>query len=498
LGRLVTATDFPREIVEASPPRRALRVVMFVYNDVTRDSRVLREAATLVAAGHRVTIMGRHGPDEREITRHERDGFDIVLVPIPHRWRTWVYRYRRPWRMYGLVRRRFFHHLLRGPAGWVRAVAFLGVAILVAIASLVRLPFIAISGGFNPPKHDSTIDWLIRWRFGVLGWNRAAAAESPKADVYHGHDLTALPAAIHARSRQGGLVVYDSHESFMDSGTNVNRSRWGKAILGWFERRQARQATALVTVNRSLGEILGKKFGIPRVVVVYNTPARWEAPAERPNLLREATGLPADAPIALYHGAFFLHRGLEELAAALLEPGLERVHAVYLGYGSREGWLRELADDPKYGGRIHVVPAVPPAVLPLWVASADVGVMPIQASTLNHRLSSPNKLFESLATGLPVVVSDFVEMRRIVLDDPDGPLGAVCDPADPASVAKAIRSILDLGQDERDALRARCLRAAHERWNWETESARLVALYVSLALEVAGSGAAEPASAAAR
>jgi glycosyltransferase involved in cell wall biosynthesis len=473
---------------------RSLRVVMFVYNDVTRDSRVLREAATLVAAGHRLTIMGRHGPDEREITHHERDGFDIILVPIPHRWRTWVYRYRRPWRMYGLVRRRFLHHLGRGPAGWVRSVAFIGVAILVAIASLVRLPFMAISGGLHPTKHDSTIDWLIRWQWGILGWNRAAAAVAPAADVYHGHDLTALPAAVRAQARTGGLVVYDSHESFMDSGTNVNRSWWGKAILRWFERRQARRATALVTVNRSLGEILGERFGIDRVVVVYNTPARWEAPADRPDLIRQATGVPVDAPIALYHGAFFLHRGLEELAAAILEPGLEHVHAVYLGYGTREAWLREIATDPAYGGRIHVLEAVPPAVLPLWVASADVGVMPIQASTLNHRLSSPNKLFESLATGLPVVVSDFREMRRIVLDDPDGPLGAVCDPADPASVAAAIRSILELGDDDRAALRARCLRAAHERWNWETESARLVALYDSLALETAASGTDAPAA----
>lgn len=468
--------------------RTSLRVVMFVYNDVTRDSRVLREAATLVGAGHRVTIMGRHGPDEREITQHERDGFDVVLVPIPHRWRTWVYRYRRPWRMYGLVRRRFLHHLGRGPAGWVRSVAFLGVAILVAVASLIRLPFIAISGGFNPPRHDSTIDWLIRWRYGVLGWNRDAAAAAPRADVYHGHDLTALPAAVRAQSRHGGLLVYDSHESFMDSGTNVHRSWWGKAILRWFERRQARHATALVTVNRSLGEILGPRFGIERVLVLYNTPARWEAPAVRPDLIREATGLPADAPIALYHGAFFLHRGLEELAAAILEPGMERVHAVYLGYGSQEAALREMAEDPAYRGRIHVLEAVPPAILPFWVASADVGVMPIQASTLNHRLSSPNKLFESLATGLPVVVSDFREMRRIVLDDPDGPLGAVCDPADPASVAAAIRSILDLAPAERDALRARCLRAAHERWNWETESARLVALYDALAAETAAAG----------
>jgi len=481
----MTSTDRAEPASTADGARRSLRVVMFVYNDVTRDSRVLREAATLVEAGHRVTIMGRHGPDERAITRQQRDGFDIVLVPIPHKWRTWVYRYRRPWRMYGLIRRRFLHHLMRGPAGWIRSVAFLGVAILVAIASLVRLPFMAISGGLHPVKHDSTIDWLIRWRFGVLGWNNAAAAAAPAADVYHGHDLTALPAAVRAKRLHGGLLVYDSHESFMDSGTNVNRTRWGKAILRLFERRQARHATALVTVNRSLGEILGPRFRIKRVVVVYNTPARWEAPAERPSLIRDATGLPADAPIALYHGAFFLHRGLEELAAALLQPGMERVHAVYLGYGSQEPVLQEMATDPRYGGRIHVLAAVPPAVLPLWVASADVGVMPIQASTLNHRLSSPNKLFESLATGLPVVVSDFLEMRRIVLDDPDGPLGAVCDPADPASVATAILSILDLDPAERDALRARCLRAAHERWNWETESARLVALYDSLAVEAA-------------
>lgn len=482
----MTAVNRPREMVETPDSGRSLRVVMFVYNDVTRDSRVLREAATLVAAGHRVTIMGRHGPDEREITHHERVGFDIVLVPIPHKWRTWVFRYRRPWRMYGLVRRRFLHHLMHGPAGWVRSVAFLGVAILVAVASLVRLPFMAVSGGLHPTKHDSTIDWLIRWRFGVLGWNNAAAAAAPLADVYHGHDLTALPAAVRAQRLHGGLLVYDSHESFMDSGTNVNRSKWGKAVLRWFERRQARHATALVTVNRSLGEILGPRFGIKRVVVVYNTPARWAAPEERPNLIRDATSLPADTPIALYHGAFFLHRGLEELAASLLEPGMERVHAVYLGYGSQESVLREMAQDPGFGGRIHVLEGVPPAVLPLWVASADVGVMPIQASTLNHRLSSPNKLFESLATGLPVVVSDFLEMRRIVLDDPDGPLGAVCDPADPASVARAIRSILDLSPSERDALRARCLRAAHERWNWETESAHLVELYDSLARELAG------------
>ena len=215
-------------------------------------------------------------------------------------------------------------------------------------------------------------------------------------------------------------------------------------------------------------------------MIVHNCPARWDPPVPRPDLIRAATGIPAEAPIALYHGGFSAHRGLEELAAAILRPGLERVHAVYLGYGSRRATLDSMARDPRYGGRLHVIDAVPPEVLLPWVASADVGVMPIQPSTRNHRMSTPNKLFEGLAAGLPVVVSDFPEMHRIVLDDPDGPLGAVCCPEDPEDVARAIQVVLDLPESAREELRARCLRAAHERWNWETEISGLVQLYRDL------------------
>ena len=79
------------ESAATSPTTPALRVVMFVYNDVSRDSRVLREAKSLADAGHRVTVIGRpKSPDERQITRHTRDGFEIALVPMPHEWRTLV------------------------------------------------------------------------------------------------------------------------------------------------------------------------------------------------------------------------------------------------------------------------------------------------------------------------------------------------------------------------------------------------------------------------
>src|SRR5207245_8665340 len=91
-----------------------------------------------------------------------------------------------------------------------------------------------------------------------------------------------------------------------------------------------------------------------------------------------------------------------------------------------------------------------------------------------------NKLFESLAAGIPIVTSDFPERRRIVLDDPDGPLGEVCDPTNPRDIGRAIAKIISLSPADMADLRRRCLKGAHERSTWVSESARLVALYGDL------------------
>jgi glycosyltransferase involved in cell wall biosynthesis len=250
-----------------------------------------------------------------------------------------------------------------------------------------------------------------------------------------------------------------------------------------FERRLARRAVALVTVNTTLEGILRTRLGFTRSIVVHNSPPRWTPPAVAPNLLRERLNLPPEARVALYHGGLAEVRGLRQLVDAVLLPGMDDAHLVFLGYGPLRDELLARAAEPASRGRIHVLDAVPPDELADWVGSADVGLMPNQPVSANERLSTPNKLFESMAVGLPVVSSDFPERRRIILDDPAGPLGAVCDPTSPAAIAAAIRSILDRPPAERAALRARILRAAHERWNWETESARLVALYEELAAE---------------
>ena len=118
----------------------------------------------------------------------------------------------------------------------------------------------------------------------------------------------------------------------------------------------------------------------------------------------------------------------------------------------------------------------PDALLP-WTASADILVMAIQPTTLNHRLTTPQKLFEALAAGVPVVASDLPGMAGVVTATGCGEL---CDPLSPASIAGAIRSILGRSPAERDALRARVLAAAHETYNWESQLVVLRELYAQL------------------
>jgi glycosyltransferase involved in cell wall biosynthesis len=90
----------------------------------------------------------------------------------------------------------------------------------------------------------------------------------------------------------------------------------------------------------------------------------------------------------------------------------------------------------------------------------------VPANSINQRLSTPNKFWESLAAGTPVVIGrDLEVMRGIVERDR---LGSVADPADPVDVARALREVLEQSSGEYEAMRERCLAVTRDRYNWET------------------------------
>jgi glycosyltransferase involved in cell wall biosynthesis len=358
----------------------------------------------------------------------------------------------------------------------LRGVIGLPTAVWVVVFTVWALTYLAVNrltGGH--------LDWALRIRYRWLRWSAAASAVVTQADVWHGHDMSALRAALLAQRRSGGRLVYDSHEILLESSAYVSRPRPLRSVLRAIEREWVRRVDAVVTVNDMVASELDARYRPERIVVTHNCPPRpqYRGPNRR-DYLRRACGVPRGTPLVVYHGGLAVHRGIEQMLEALTEPGMEGVHGVLMGYGPMRDAYATLASEPRFGGRVHVLDAVDPSLLVEWLSTADVAVMAIQPSTLNHRLCTPNKLFEALAAGVPVVGSDFAGFTRVVRDNPSGPLGILCDPTDPVAIAAGIRDLLALAPAERVALRARCRRAAAELWNWETEEHKLVALYDEL------------------
>ena len=426
----------------AAAPRAepvAQRVTFVLPTTGALDSRTRRMSRDLARRGHEVRIVARRGDDvpEAEVTP---DGVAIDRIPaepadaLPLPWS---------------VRRRI--------GAWLTRSA-------------------------RPPEPIRLANVALR----TFGQARTALTThaADEADLYHAMGFLGLPVARRLRgaARDRAIraaIVYDARDLYAESNNIARLPGPIRGAFRWLERGWARDTNAVVTVNVPLAGELERRWGVQPFVVMNGQP-RWSHRGARPNHLRRAVGLPARTPVVLYHGGFRPDRGLPQLIEAMRDPSLASAHLVLLGSGALESVLRDDAAAAESGGRVHLLPPVPPDDLLDWVASADVAVMPNQPRTLNERLSTPNKLFEALAAGVPVVSSDFAERRRIIIDEPEGPLGAVCDPTDPSAIAAAIAGILGLPPRERDALRARCLRVSALRYGWDRQLDVLLDVYGSI------------------
>jgi glycosyltransferase involved in cell wall biosynthesis len=410
-------------------------VRMFAYNALTNDARVFRQARALAERGHAVEVVGWSRPGLA--ASEERDGFTILRVRRdPVHWRA----RRFAWRLYRGLWRRLGRPVNPNPPPQRRK-------------------------GFWH-RQLTLIDWLRRVR-------RLSGERSP-ADVYVAHDLNTLPVAAAAARRAGARLLYDSHELFVERGllSPVERPIW-KLV----ERRLIRRADIVTTVSEPIAAELARRYGVETPTLIQNCPDLPErtpdarAAAER---LRDRAGLDGDEPIILYQGAIQPERGLFDLVEAAGRIG--RGVVVLMGSGRLKEELRERIDAAGLAQRVRLVDPVPPEELLGYTAGATIGVHPMELRSLNNYYAAPNKLFEYMAVGLPVVVSRLPVMERVVTEHE---IGLICEPSDPPSLAAAIDRLLS-----DDELYERCRRnalAAAEVYNWGNESQKLIALYDELA-----------------
>jgi glycosyltransferase involved in cell wall biosynthesis len=454
-----------------------VRIDMFVYNRCTADARVLKEARTLASAGHRVRVVAVL--DATTAPEEERDGFRIVRIernPIH-------YRLLRAARLAGRLWRRPLAAIKpaeRTPQPRSRAVA-VALVPLVLLGHGLRLLWRAAAalarwvkaGGrrlmLAPHKPLMFLDYYQRAY-------RLVRAEPP--DALHAHDLNTLPVAAALAKRLRVPLIYDAHELYPEIST---LSRREAAIWRLLERRLAKRADHVVTVCDSIATEIESRCGVVRPTVLLNCPAGGdgggagfagkEAEGGQVSMLRSRAGLNGSGePLVLYQGGFAPHRGLQTLVRSARE--LERGTIVLMGWGRLEEELRELVAQEGLEERVTIVPPVAQGEVVACAAGADVGVIPYEPVGLNNTYTTPNKLFDYMAAGLPVAASRLPELTRFV---ERGEIGLTFTPGDPAALATAINGIL-ADPERHDRMRQRAREAAR-RYTWERESRKLLELY---------------------
>jgi glycosyltransferase involved in cell wall biosynthesis len=264
------------------------------------------------------------------------------------------------------------------------------------------------------------------------------------------------------RRHAGAKLVYDAHELETERNGLGPLGRRGARLL---ERGLIGQVDQAFVVSRSIADWYRARYPALRLDVVRNRPAPrpLRPSAASRDAWRQRLGIRSGL-VFLYQGALIPGRGIDLLLAVFSQAPRDR-HMVFMGYGALEPEVRARARECP---NIHFHPPVPPQDVVSSATGADVGVCLIENTCLSYYLSLPNKLYDYVAAGLPILVSDFPEMRAEVERLGNGWSVAVSREAVARLVAElSPEAIAQKAERSRDA----------QHVGWETEEPVLLEAY---------------------
>ncbi len=231
------------------------------------------------------------------------------------------------------------------------------------------------------------------------------------------HNLALLPLAGLAKKMVGSKLIYVPHE--------LETERTGltgifKKLAQWTEPQFIKYADAVVTVCQPIASWYEKHYNIPKVYVLRNVPVNpinANTPLVKTTIFREKFSIPKEHIIFIYQGIIDPARGILELIDNFKRARPDR-HLILMGYGSSENYVKKVAQQIP---NIHFQAAVPQNDIIQYTSSADVGIfyIPSDNISLSYRYSLPNKFFEYLIGGLPVMISDNLEYLSELIEEND-------------------------------------------------------------------------------
>jgi glycosyltransferase involved in cell wall biosynthesis len=284
----------------------------------------------------------------------------------------------------------------------------------------------------------------------------------PPAALYHLHEFTRYPGVRIAATRHKAVLLYDAHDFYPSLVRREELSRKARLVRVAdlaVERRCASAATAMVTVSAGVAELYQEWCGRLPVVLRNTHDARLDRPPNRS--LREQLDIPPTDTVVVTLGQRRSTMGVEAALEALASLPTN-THWVFIGngYGAPErAAARQLAVDD----RAHFLAPVPPfEVVPL-VADGDIGAILLEATNANYANALPNRFFQLLSAGLPLM---FPALPQLLEVSAGRGIGVVIDPSDATALVTAVGALSD--GPTRAATRERVQELAREM-TWEAE-----------------------------
>lgn len=290
-----------------------------------------------------------------------------------------------------------------------------------------------------------------------------------KCDLLFANDLdTLLPNYLHSKIYRLPLI-YDSHEYFTEV-PELEKNLFKKKIWKRIEQYIFPKLTYIITVNDSIAGLFYKDYG-KKPLVIRNVPLTHNfRRVSDVNAFKKENELPLNKKIIILQGAGInIQRGAEEAVEAM--RFLDDAILLIIGGGDVFENLMALSAKFQLEEKIIFIPKLPYADLMEFTQVADVGLTLDKNTNINYRFSLPNKIFDYINAGIPVLASDLPEVAKIIRQYE---VGTIINEVTPQSIATAIKNLF-VNREEFVRLKANTLKASAEL-NWCTEKIKLIEL----------------------
>lgn len=280
------------------------------------------------------------------------------------------------------------------------------------------------------------------------------------------NDLDTLLANFTSHKLKRVPLVYDSHEFYTGTPELVNRP----VVKGIWERIEKAifpKLKDIITVNHSIAGLYHEKYNIT-LHVVRNVP---RTPAIDSLTDRESLGLPVDKKIIVLQGAGInIQRGAEEAVEAM--QYVPNALLLIIGGGDVIESLKRQVKETVLEEKVRFIKRLPYNELIQYTRLADLGITLDKDTNINYRFSLPNKLFDYIHAGIPILASRLPEIARIV----EGyNIGLIADNHDPKHIAGLMNQMLT--DETQNKIWKNNLISAAKELNWEHEEKILTELY---------------------